>query len=366
MGERTPLYEQHEAAGARIVSFHGWDMPLHYGSQIAEHKAVRERAGVFDVSHMTVVDVAGPGARDYLRRLLSNDVDRLGDPGRALYTTMLNESGGIIDDLIVYRRPDGYRLIVNCGTREGDLAWMDAQRVGFDVVLEELPGLAILAVQGPRSQATLSSVLAGTGRQPDLASLATFAALDMGSAMIARTGYTGEQGFEVVLPGTEAPALWEALVAAGVQPAGLGARDTLRLEAGLNLHGNDMDTSVTPYESGISFAVSLKARDFIGRDALVSQREAGVPQKLVGLLLQGKGVIRDGMQIKVGGEAAGVVTSGAFSPSLGRSIALARFASRSLARANGQAEVSLRGRDMPVEIVKPPFVRNNTRAHRPL
>lgn len=359
MNQRTALFARHEAAGARIVDFHGWDMPVHYGSQIAEHKAVRESAGVFDVSHMTVVDVAGPGARDFLRNLLSNDVDRLGGEGRALYTTMLNDEGGIIDDLIVYRMKIGYRLVVNCGTREKDLAWMRGHLNGFDCELAERPELAIVAVQGPES-GTLLAAAHATGMLW-LDGLRAFEAHVDGETLIARTGYTGELGYELILPEDAALRLWDGLIEAGVQPSGLGARDTLRLEAGLNLYGNDMDETVTPWESGIAFAVSLTERDFIGRDALLAQRERGVQRRLVGVVLEGRGVMRAGAEIVVNARRAGHATSGAFSPTLGHSIALAR-----LDHTDGAAEVVLRGRKLPVEIVKPPFVRNNTRAYRAL
>ena len=307
MNQRTALFARHEASGARIVDFHGWDMPVHYGSQIAEHRAVRESAGVFDVSHMTVVDVAGSGARDFLRALLSNDVERLEAEGRALYSAMLNHDGGIIDDLIVYRMEGGYRLVVNCGTREKDLAWMRSQLGRLDCELSERPELAVVAVQGPESGTLLAAAdgsLSSAGRR-GLGGLRAFEAHLDGETLIARTGYTGELGYELVLPADAAIRPWDGLIEAGVQPAGLGARDTLRLEAGLNLYGNDMDEAVTPWESAIAFAVSLSERDFIGRDALLAQRERGVQRRLVGVVLEGKGVMRARAEILLDGQLAG-------------------------------------------------------------
>lgn len=242
MAHRTALYDAHLAAGGKMVDFGGWDMPINYGSQIEEHHAVRQNAGVFDVSHMTVVDIAGAGARDYLRQLLANDVDRI-DPGRALYTGMLNDNGGVIDDLIVYKQDNGYRLVVNCATRETDLDWMEKQAGGFAVDIHERPELAMLAIQGPKAREILAELLSGA-RAEAVSSLKIFAFAQDGDWMIARTGYTGEDGVEIMLPNADAVTLWGQLLAAGVAPIGLGARDTLRLEAGLNLYGNDMDLSL--------------------------------------------------------------------------------------------------------------------------
>jgi aminomethyltransferase len=359
MTQRTPLYEMHTQAGGRMVDFAGWEMPLHYGSQIAEHKVVREKAGMFDVSHMTVIDISGAGAAGFLGRVVANDVARLDEPGKALYGVLLNPSAGVIDDLIVYRWDDGcrcgFRCIVNASTREKVLAWFDSQAAA-DVVIQERD-LAMIAVQGPDA---LSAVAAATGVS-DVASIDGFTARDVDSMMIARTGYTGEDGVEIVLPAALASPLWAALLEAGVAPAGLGARDTLRLEAGLNLYGQDMDESTSPLVSNLGWTIAWEPpeRHFIGRDVLETQRSAGVIQKLTGLVLEDKGVMRHGQTV-VTEAGAGVVTSGIFSPTLGYSIALARLP-RS---AKGRCEVEMRGKLKRARIVRPPFVRRGARVHK--
>jgi aminomethyltransferase len=355
MQQRTPLYDCHVAAGARIVDFGGWDMPLHYGSQIDEHHTVRNDAGMFDVSHMTVVDVEGTGAGAYLQRLLANDIGKLNTPGRALYSCMLNDSGGIIDDLIVYSRAsERFRVVVNAATRATDLAWMRTRAEGFDVVLAEREDLAMIAVQGPSARKRASQVLPDSAREAALAAK-PFHAVEMDDWLVARTGYTGEDGWEITLPGAEAPAVWRRLEAVGVRPCGLGARDTLRLEAGMNLYGTDMDETTTPLESGLGWTVAWEPadREFIGRAALETQREHGVARKFVGLLLEGRGVIR-GHQKIVFDDGVGEVTSGTFSPTIGRAIGMGRVP----ASAGGDCRIEIRGKELPARIVKPPFVRN--------
>jgi len=355
MGDKTPLHGEHERLGARIVDFGGWDMPLHYGSQVEEHHAVRSDAGLFDVSHMTVVDVAGEGAGAWLQRLLANDVARLQAPGKALYSCMLNEDGGVIDDLIVYfLGPDRFRMVVNAATRAKDLAWLARQAEGTGVRLSERPELAMLAVQGPNARAKAAALLPAAGREAALA-LAPFSAAQFGELFVARTGYTGEDGWEIILPGTEAAGFWRALVAAGIRPSGLGARDTLRLEAGMNLYGQDMDESTSPLESGLGWTVAWEpaARDFIGRAALEAQRSAGPARKLVGLLLEDRGVLRAHQRI-VTPAGEGEVTSGSFSPTLGRSVGFARVP----AHAGERVQVDVRGRLLEARVVRPPFVRN--------
>jgi aminomethyltransferase len=356
MGNRTPLYEEHLAAGGKLVDFAGWDMPINYGSQIGEHHAVRQGAGMFDVSHMTVVDLTGAHVRDYLRRLLANDVVRLKAPGKALYSCMLNATGGVIDDLIVYYlRDDYYRMVVNAATREKDLAWLLEQAVTFDVTVKERPELAMIAIQGPDARDTVLGVL-----DPDRAAFAAILEPFVGAFadewFIARTGYTGEDGFEIILPGDAAAGFWQELRAAGISPAGLGARDTLRLEAGMNLYGADMDETVTPLESGLAWTVAWEPpdRDFIGRDALETQRREGVARKLVGLLLEGKGVLRNHQKVIVGNDGTGEITSGSYSPTLQRSIALARVPRD----AGDNCQVEIRGKLLPARVVKPPFVRH--------
>jgi len=356
MGNRTPLYEEHLAAGGKLVDFAGWDMPINYGSQIEEHHAVRQGAGMFDVSQINVVDLTGAHVRDYLRRLLANDVVRLKAPGKALYSCMLNATGGVIDDLIVYYlRDDYYRMVVNAATREKDLAWLLEQAVTFDVTVKERPELAMIAIQGPDARDTVLGVL-DQDRAAVAAILNPFVGAFADDWFIARTGYTGEDGFEIILPGDAAAGFWQDLRAAGISPAGLGARDTLRLEAGMNLYGADMDETVTPLESGLAWTVAWEPpdRDFIGRDALETQRREGVARKLVGLLLEGKGVLRNHQKVFVGNDGTGEITSGSYSPTLQRSIALARVPRD----AGDNCQVEIRGKLLPARVVKPPFVRN--------
>ncbi|WP_066097366.1 glycine cleavage system aminomethyltransferase GcvT [Xanthomonas massiliensis] len=358
MTRKTILNDSHRALGAKMVDFGGWDMPIHYGSQIEEHHQVRRDAGMFDVSHMTVVDLHGARVREFLRHLLANSVDKLKVPGKALYTCMLNERGGVIDDLIVYfLGEDFFRLVVNAATRAKDLAWIQAQAKAFDVRVEERADFAMIAVQGPNARARVLALVVEPDRDA-LGKLGRFAARQVQSTdgvalFVARTGYTGEDGFEIVLPETAAVAFWDALLAEGVRPAGLGARDTLRLEAGMNLYGQDMDEDVTPFEAGLAWTVALdEGRGFIGRAALQAQRDAGVPRQLVGLVMDEKGVLRHGQKVlAAGGE--GEILSGTFSPTLGKAIAFARVP----AGEPGQVRVDIRGREVPVRVVRFPFVR---------
>jgi len=355
MGRRTPLYQQHLEAGARTVDFGGWDMPVHYGSQIEEHHAVRRDAGMFDVSHMCVVDIRGAGSRAFLSRLLANDIARLTVAGKALYTCMLREDGGVLDDLIVYYLEAGFfRAVVNAATADKDIDWMSRHAAEHGVDIVPRRDLAIVAIQGPKARERATGVLPADCRGPAPA-LEAFFATRCGEWFVARTGYTGEDGFEVVLPATEAAGFWAALVAAGVKPCGLGARDTLRLEAGMNLYGSDMDESVTPLESGLAWTVAMKdARDFVGRPALEAQKAAGVPRKLVGLLLEERGVLRAHQKVRVEGGGEGELTSGTFSPTLERSIGLARVP----AGTGERVQVEIRGKLLAARVVKPPFVRH--------
>ena len=356
MGSKTPLYDKHVEAGARIVDFGGWDMPLHYGSQKEEHHAVRQHAGVFDVSHMTVVDLSGERVRDFLRYLVANDVAKLGDYGKALYTCMLNSDGGVIDDLIIYFVGDeDYRLVVNAATREKDLAWIRRQAEPFAVNVAERAELAMMAVQGPKARDIAAPCVPAEHRDAALA-LKPFNGLFAGDWFVARTGYTGEDGWEIVLPAADAPAVWDRLLAAGVAPCGLGARDTLRLEAAMNLYGSDMDEDISPLEAGLGWTVAWDPaeRDFIGRAAIEKQRENTDRQRFVGLLLEDKGVLRNHMKVVVDGIGEGEITSGGFSPTIGRSIALARVPAGDYDR----AQVEVRGKLLDVRIVKTPFVRN--------
>lgn len=355
MGKRTPFYDLHVKANAKIVDFAGWDMPLHYGSQLEEHHQVRRHAGMFDVSHMGVVDLDGKDASRYLRRLLANNVDRL-VIGKALYTCMLNEKGGVIDDLIVYKVADEvYRIVINAGTREKDLAWMRMQTEGFEVKLVERTDLAMLAVQGPEAKEKFPQLLPSAQREA-VTQLKPFTFQKSDHFFVARTGYTGEDGYEIILPVTETGKLWDALLTAGVVPCGLGARDTLRLEAGLNLYGSDMDENVTPLESNLAWTVVMdpKDRQFIGREALESQSQHGITHRLVGLVLTGPGIIRNHQKVIIADDGEGEVTSGGYSPTLEKSIALARVP----ATVGEQCFVEIRNKQVPAQVIKPPFVRN--------
>lgn len=354
MGQRTPLYDLHLALGAKMVDFGGWDMPLHYGSQVEEHHQVRRDCGVFDVSHMCVVDVGGPGARAYLQRLLANDVARLEAPGKALYSAMLNEQGGVIDDLIVYLADEGYRLVLNAGTRDKDLAWMHAQAGDFEMQLHERRDLAILAIQGPRARARTAELVT-QARAALIHELKPFQGLPDGDWFISRTGYTGEDGLEIMLPASEVVSFLNELVGAGIAPIGLGARDTLRLEAGLNLYGQDMDEQVSPLAANMGWTLAWEPaeRDFIGRAAVETLHTAGCPSKLVGLVLEERGVLRAHQVVRIEGIGEGEITSGSFSPTLNKSIALARVP----AATGDRAEVEIRGKWFPVRVVKPSFVR---------
>jgi aminomethyltransferase len=352
--KRTPLFEAHIACGARMVDFGGWEMPVNYGSQVEEHHQVRRHAGMFDVSHMLNVDVSGANVRAFLRRLLANNIDKLTVPGKALYSCMLNESGGVIDDLIVYLI-DGshFRLVVNAGCAETDVAWMKRvnKDANFGLTITARRDLAMIAVQGPRAREAVWQVWPQVKAATE--SLAAFSAHVDGDVMVARTGYTGEDGFEVVLPATDAAAFWNALKAAGVAPAGLGARDTLRLEAGMNLYGNDMDERVSPLDAGLAWTVDTKSdRHFIGRDAITSH---GKTQHFFGLKLLDRGVLRSHMRV-VTQHGEGEVTSGTHSPTLGFSIAMARLP---LAVSIGDTvAVDIRGKLAQAVVVKMPFVRN--------
>lgn len=356
MGLKTPLYEQHEKAGAKIVDFGGWDMPLHYGSQLEEHLVVRQEAGAFDVSHMTVVDVVGNQARVFLQHLLANDVARLKDEGKALYSAMLNHDGGVVDDLIVYYLgPDRYRLVVNASTREKDLAWIAERSTGFEVTISECAELAMVAVQGPHARERAATVIDEAWRKKALA-LEPFHGLEADELFIARTGYTGEDGWEVLMPADQAARYWDAFVAADIRPCGLGARDTLRLEAGMNLYGNDMSDTVSPLEAGLGWTVAWDPaeRDFVGRGPLEAMRANEKRQRFAGLLLEGKGVLRDHMRVVVEGIGDGEITSGGFSPTLRRSIAMARIPAGDYDR----AQVEVRNKLLDVRVVEMPFVRN--------
>ncbi len=355
MLKTTPLNATHRASGARMVDFGGWDMPVHYGSQIEEHHAVRRDAGLFDVSHMQVVEIEGAGARDFLRHALANNVDKLKVPGKALYSCLLDERGGVIDDLIAYFfRDDYFRLVVNAGTAAKDVAWLSALEAARGAGLTILPrrDLAIIAIQGPNARARYWNAF--PAHQAATEALGPFNAALAGEAMVARTGYTGEDGFEIVMLATQVESTWKALAGAGARPCGLGARDTLRLEAGMNLYGQDMHENVSPLDAGLAWTVDLASpRDFVGKAALVRD---GKRHEFLGLVLEESGGVLRGHQKTSGGRGPGEITSGTFSPTLQRSIALARLP---LGTAPGEpVQVQIRDKSLAARVVKPPFVRN--------
>ncbi|AOW53145.1 TPA: glycine cleavage system aminomethyltransferase GcvT [Legionella pneumophila subsp. pneumophila] len=355
MTAKTPLHTTHLACGAKMVDFHGWDMPLHYGSQLNEHHAVRNDAGMFDVSHMTIVDILGAGGRQFLRKLLTNDVDQITHNGKALYSCMCNEHGGIIDDLIVYQRAsDNYRVVLNSATRQNDVAWIRAKSEGFAVGLQERRELSMLAVQGPNAIAKTLSILA-PAHVDAVSTLTPFECVDVDHWFFARTGYTGEDGLEIIVPNEFVTQLWNDLLNAGVTPCGLGARDTLRLEAGMLLYGQDMDETTTPLESGLTWTVKWEPEDrgFIGMGALVSQKQQGIKRKMVGLTLLDKGIMRHGQKVIIEGCPDGIITSGSYSPTLQQSIALARVP----VETGEQVLVDIRGKLIPAKVGKPRFIK---------
>ena len=358
MLKKTVLNSTHRAMNARMVDFGGWDMPVNYGSQIEEHHAVRNNCGMFDVSHMCPVDVVGPDCRAFLSRLVANDVAKLTVSGKALYAAMLNEAGGVIDDLIIYFLTDTrFRIVVNAGTAEKDLAWMQARLAEWklDVTITQRRdgdnALAIIAVQGPNARTRVWEVLPQAKAATE--GLKAFFAAEVDQYFIASTGYTGEDGYEIMLPADEAEALWNKLNAAGVAPCGLGARDTLRLEAGMNLYGQDMDETVSPLDAGLAWTVSLNTdRDFVGKSALVAN---GQQKQFLGLILLDKGVLRGHQQV-ITKQGNGEITSGSFSPTLQQSIALARLPLG--VQIGDEVEVDIRGKLLKAKVTKPVFARN--------
>ena len=358
MSKKTVLHDAHLERHARMVDFGGWDMPVHYGSQIEEHHAVRKDCGMFDVSHMCAVDVTGQGAREFLRRLIANNVDRLVTPGKALYSAMLNEAGGVVDDLIVYYLNDThYRLVINAGTADKDLAWMDSLLGQWQLEVSLVPlregprAVAMIAVQGPRAKERVWQVVPEARAATE--KLAPFYGVQVGQFFIATTGYTGEDGFEITLPAAKARLFWNALLEAGVRPCGLGARDTLRLEAGMNLYGQDMDETVSPLDAGLAWTVDLKSeRDFVGKSALLARGQCAA---FLGLILEDKGVLRAHQKVSTA-RGTGEITSGSFSPTLNLSIALARLPL--CTQAGDRVQVDIRGKLLHARVVKPVFVRH--------
>ncbi|MBO0613651.1 glycine cleavage system aminomethyltransferase GcvT [Thiothrix fructosivorans] len=353
--QRTALYAKHLESGAKMVDFAGWEMPIHYGSQLQEHHQVRNDAGMFDVSHMVILDLVGAQSKAFLQYLLANNVDKLKDSGKALYSCMLTPEGTVIDDLIVYFiTATQWRIVVNAGTRDKDIAWMQKQIANFDATLTERDDLSMIAAQGPNARAKVLGIMP-VDEVAIVEPLKTFYGAFVNDWFIARTGYTGEDGFEMMFPNEQAHKVWDALLEAGIKPIGLGARDTLRLEAGMSLYGTDMDETISPLVAGLGWTIGWQPEDrnFIGRSALEAQKAAGVPQKFVGLVLEGKGVLRSHMKV-VCADGDGETTSGTFSPTLGVAIALARVP----ASCGETCEVDIRGKLHPAKVVKPVFARN--------
>ena len=348
--KQTVLNQAHRKAGAKMVDFGGWDMPINYGSQIEEHHAVRQGVGMFDVSHMTVIDVIGNQATAFLYKLLANDITKL-NTNQALYSTMLNHEGGVIDDLITYKLSDqNYRVVVNAATREKDLAWIEAQIADFDAVMTEQADTAMIAIQGPKAMATIQPLL-----DLDLSQTKRFYAAYNDDMFIGRTGYTGEDGVEIIIPSEAAEDLWQQLIDAGVQPCGLGARDTLRLEAGMHLYGQDMDENITPLECGLGWTLRKGNDEFNGATALNNLRDSGVQKKLIGLVLEGRGVLRHNQTLIDDDGNQGIITSGGYSPSSEKAIAMAVV---DKAMNPDSIQVQIRKKTLPCRVVKLPFVRN--------
>jgi len=356
MALKTALFDIHNEMGAKMVPFGGWDMPLHYGSQLKEHHVVRQKAGMFDVSHMLALDIIGAGSEGFLQNLLANDVAKLEQQGKALYSCMLNQDAGVIDDLIVYyMSPGSYRMVVNAGTAEKDLNWMEQQAGAYDAEITARRDLAMIAVQGPEARDLTQALLPEPLREA-ATKLKPFFAVADGDWLVARTGYTGEDGLEISLPVKDAVSFWKGLADVGVAPCGLGARDTLRLEAGMNLYGHDMDESISPLEAGLNWTVAWEPeeREFIGRAALEAKRNKADNSQFVGLVLEGRGVLRDHLKVYSGDQEIGEITSGGFGPTLEKSIALARIDQG----VRESCEVDMRGKRLQVRVVAPPFVRN--------
>jgi aminomethyltransferase len=350
---RTPLYEEHKALGARLVDFAGWEMPVQYEGIKAEHEAVRTRVGLFDVSHMGEVVFRGPQAEEAVQRLVTRDVSRL-TVGQAGYAAVCYESGGTVDDVLVYRTQDDFLVVVNASNREKDVQHFRENTGDLDVdVVDESDEWMLLALQGPEAVRHLQPFT-----ETDLSSIKYYryevGEVEGAYAVISRTGYTGEDGFELFVRSDDAPALWRRLIEAGAAPVGLGARDTLRLEAGMCLYGNELDAETTPLEAGIGFAVHLdKESEFIGQQALRREQEEGLRKRLVGFKVEGRGIARHDYPVTVDGETVGSVTSGTLSPTLNEAIGLALVAPG----VEDEFEVVIRSRTVPVRAVSLPFYK---------
>jgi len=358
---RTPLHSQHVEAGARLVEFAGFEMPVQYAGVIDEHRAVRTAAGLFDVSHMGEFRVHGPGAFDFLQGLTPNDVSKL-QPGRAHYSGLLTESGTYIDDLLIYQLGEGdYMLVVNAANRVKDLAWISGHPHDGCEIEDLSDDYALLALQGPKAIEILAPL---TGVDLEGLRYYRFAEGEVAGrkAIVSRTGYTGEDGVELYLAPAVAPAVWDALLeagsGAGLVPAGLGARDTLRLEAGMALYGHEIDAETTPFEAGLSWVVKLDKGEFVGREALVAQREAGVPRKLVGFEIEGRGIAREGHGVFHDDKEVAKVASGSWSPTFEKAIGTA-LVPPELAEPGTELEIEVRRRRLSAKVAKLPFYRRS-------
>ena len=355
---KTALYSQHIAAGARMVEFAGLAMPVFYEGIVAEHRRVRGGAGVFDVSHMGEFIVSGHGALPFLERITTNRVADLTD-GRVQYSAMCYEDGGFIDDFLVYKLPGRYMLVVNASNRKKDLEWMRSHATGDLVIEDASDEMALVAVQGPRAEAVLSKL---SDSDPSLLSYYEAATLGVlgRPVLVSRTGYTGEDGFEIYCAIDEVAALWDGLLEAGAEfgaaPIGLGARDTLRLEMGYCLYGNDIDETRSPVEAGLLWITKLDKGDFIGRDAILRLTERGSAQRLLGFEVTGRGVPRQGQRVLAGGDEVGIVTSGTFSPSLEKGIGMGYFGPG----VSTDVEIEIRGRMVAARITPVPFYRGGS------
>jgi aminomethyltransferase len=358
---RSPLNEIHVEAGARLVPFAGWTMPVQYASVIEEHRAVRERAGLFDVSHMGELRVRGAGAEGFLQRVTPNDVSKL-TPGRAHYSGLLTEQGTYVDDLLVYRlAEEDFLVVVNAANTEKDLAWLAERQVEGATVEDESDRWALLALQGPRAEAILSRLT-----ELDLAAIRyyRFAEGEVAgrSMIVSRTGYTGEDGFELYVPPEAAPDLWRSLMAAGadqgLQPAGLGARDTLRMEAGMALYGHEIDDTTTPLEAGLRWVVKMDKGDFVGRAALERQEQAGLERRLVGIEVAERGIARQGYPVWSGERRVGEMTSGTWSPTFEKALGMA-YVPVELAEPGTPVDIEIRQRRVGARVAEIPFYRRS-------
>ncbi|MGD2154643.1 MAG: glycine cleavage system aminomethyltransferase GcvT [Gemmatimonadales bacterium] len=363
--KRTPLYAEHLKLGGKIIPFAGFEMPVQYPAGVsAEHRAVREHAGLFDVSHMGEFLLAGERAAEFVDHLVANDISRR-EPWQATYCVMCNGNGGVVDDLLVYKFPDRFRLVVNAANIEKDFAWVSRCMEGFGAqgveLVNESDAVALLALQGPESEPILAPLC-----DVDLSTLGYYRFVESRAAgkpcVVSRTGYTGEDGFELYCEPGDASQLWNALLGAGggrIQPVGLGARDTLRLEAGLALYGNDIDDETTPLEAGLAWTVKLDKGEFVGRDALVAQKEKGLERKLCGFVLKSRGFPRPGYEIRCRGTAVGTVRSGTVGPTVGQGIGTG-YLPPELAKPGTEIEIVIRDRANAAEVVKMPFYKEGS------